>query len=65
MADVENSNGASNGSNKAEPKSETKAEPESNAEKTKVVIGDKEKKDIVRQVSLTFNRRTQWFNIRY
>ena len=39
MADVENSNGASN-----------KAEPEGKDSKTKVIIGDKEKKMIVRQV---------------
>ena len=48
MADVENSNGASNGTNKAEPK----AEPENNTEKAKIVIRDKAKKDIVRQVGL-------------
>lgn len=39
MADVENSNGASN-----------KVVPEEKTSKTKVAIGDKEKKGIVRQV---------------
>ena len=39
MADVENSNGASN-----------KVDPEDKTLKTKVVVGDKEKKGIVRQV---------------
>ena len=39
MADVENSNGASN-----------KVDPEDKTLKAKVVVGDKEKKGIVRQV---------------
>ena len=39
MADVENSNGASN-----------KVAPEDKTLKAKVVVGDKEKKGIVRQV---------------
>jgi len=43
MADVENSNGASN-----------KVAPEEKTSKTKVVIGDKEKKGIVRQIEHYF-----------